>query len=673
MSIVSEKFFPEFYFENDQAGKVSSFSVRKSEKMGVCGYYVSADADKKFDGKTAAELHFDCSNMPFTAIYSHSLYWVQPKFGDTPCEIPAKTAAVIFKNAEGDYTYIMTAIGSEYKTYIRGKENGVVIYLYSQYPSCAINDQLSFIVGRGQSITELVNRGAAAMCAFMDNGLKLRGDKTMPEVFEYFGWCSWDAFQIRVNHSGLLEKAKEFSDKSVPVKYAIIDDMWGDAPNLKTSPVGAAFSDMVKVMHASPLNAFEGDPDRFPQGLAAAVSDLKASGIEKIGLWFPTTGYWYGLVKDGPAHKMQTGNVEPCAGGRIIAIPEERTASNYFDIFCGKAKDFGCDFVKIDNQSCHFFYDGMYPIGKSSRAMQRAIDAAAFKHFGGALINCMGMPAECMLNRPESAVSRCSDDFMPESKSWFAKNILECAYNGLLQGRFYINDWDMWWTDDAQAEKNALCHAISGGPIYVSDKLGRTNPDVLKALMFDDGKLLRLDDSAMPTEDCIIGNPTKCRRPFKIRNVFSGGGAVAAFNISENNICVSGTVSAMDAGLDESRSYMYYEYFTGDFGYVNGDEYIHFSLEDNDKFNYYTFIEKSKNDILFIGRTDKFNPRQAVVRESRGEVELYEGGEFAFIADEDYIVCDENGNEVECERFGILVKGTVPRENKVLKFIKYDT
>ena len=671
METVKTLFNHKFYFEDTESKEVD-LTINKEKNGKFTAYYVTAEAESDFSADKAVEFTFECENIPHTAIYSHSLYWVQPSFGTSAKEIPAKTAAVIFKKEDGNYVYLMTAIGDEYKTYICGSESGVKIHLYSQFPSKKIDNQLSFIVGEGNSITELVNSGAEAMCKFMNNGLKLRSEKTMPSVLEYFGWCSWDAFQIRVNHEGLLEKVREFKSKNVPVKYAIIDDMWGDAPNLKTSREGDPFDDMVKVMHATPLNAFEGDPDRFPKGLAAAVADMKKEGMENVGLWFPTTGYWYGLVKDGPAYKMQESNVAPAAGDRIIAIPEEDTAEKYFDVFCGAAKDFGCDFVKIDNQSCHFFYKGMYPIGKSSRAMQKAIDKAVFKHFGGSLINCMGMPTECMLNRPDSAVSRCSDDFMPESKSWFAKNILECAYNGLLQGRFYINDWDMWWTDDAQAEKNALCHAVSGGPIYVSDKLGRTNPEVLLPLMFDDGKILRLDDSAMPTEDCIIGNPTKTLRPFKIKNRFNGGAVVAAFNISEGNSPVFGTVSCVDAGLSKKKTYLYYEYFTGEFGYVNGDECIDISLADNDTFRYYTFIEKTKNKPLFIGRTDKFNSRLAITEQTEDEVVLYEGGDFAFVSDDEYIVLDENGNEIETERYGILVAGTCGRENKRLKFIKDD-
>ena len=32
----------------------------------------------------------------------------------------------------------------------------------------------------------------------------------------------------------------------------------------------------------------------------------------------------------------------------------------------------------------------------------------------------------------------------------------------------------MWWSDDGQATKNAVLRAMSGGPVYMSDKLGRS-------------------------------------------------------------------------------------------------------------------------------------------------------------------------------------------------------
>jgi hypothetical protein len=60
------------------------------------------------------------------------------------------------------------------------------------------------------------------------------------------------------------------------------------------------------------------------------------------------------------------------------------------------------------------------------------------------------------------------------------------------------------------------------------------------------------------------------------------------------------------------------------------------------------------------------------VAEDKDSVTLYEGGKFAFVCEDDYIVLDESGCEIECERYGILVTGECKKENKVLKFVKYD-
>ena len=266
--------------------------------------------------------------------------------------------------------------------------------------------------------------------------------------------------------------------------------------------------------------------------------------------------------------------------------------------------EWGGDFVKIDNQGFHKKYENIAPIGQSSRAIQKGIDSAADKYFGGALINCMGMPSECMFNRT-STVSRCSDDFMPESRSWFAKNILQCSYNGLLQGQFYVNDWDMWWTDDEQAVKNSLCRAISGGPIYVSDKIGRTNPEILKPLCLENGKIIRPDESATPTADCLIQNPTTVDKIFKIRNRLGDRGVCAVFNIHAENRAVSGTLRACETGIADGDC-VYYEYFTKKIGLLKSGECLDITLAHNDELRLYSFIPVRGERRICLGRTDLF-------------------------------------------------------------------
>lgn len=540
----------------------------------------------------------------YMAIENHSPFWCRPFWGNSLADLPQRVQALLIKNGYG-YTYYLPVCDSVFKTVIRGKDGGFEFYTYSNCDTVTeCKRQLAFIRLEGKEPLSLMKQAAKTVCELLDNGLRLREEKTVPDVFNYLGWCSWDSMQIRVNHEGLLEKAREFKEKNVPVHFAIIDDMWADVPRLNELPVDIEFREMCKEMHASKMRSFAGDPKRFPKGMRAAVEDLKAEGIAEVGVWFPTTGYWAGLEPNESEAERQKDNTVTLPNGQIIVAPEKEKASRYFDDLCSRVKEWGGDFVKIDNQGFHHRYENVVPIGESARAIQEGIDAAADKYFDGALINCMGMPSECMFNRT-SAVSRCSGDFIPESREWFAKNILQCSYNGLLQGQFYVNDWDMWWTDDEQAVKNSVCRVISGGPIYVSDKIGRTNPEILKPLILNDGRILRPDESATPTADCLMSNPTTTDKIFKIRNRIGNNGVCAVFNINAENKPVSGTLSPTELGIAEG-DYIYYEHFTKEHGVLKAGEKIQITLTDNDDFRLYSFVPKTENCEEYLGRTDLF-------------------------------------------------------------------
>jgi len=284
----------------------------------------------------------------------------------------------------------------------------------------------------------------------------------------------------------------------------------------------------------------------------------------------------------------------------------------------------------------------------------------------GDLINCMGMSSECMFNRPDTAISRCSSDFMPEDRVWFGQNVLQSSYNGLLQGQYYVNDWDMWWTDDAQAVKNSLCHAVSGGPVYVSDKHGRTNPEVLKPMCFLDGRVPMCDLSATPTADCLLIDPTTTDRPFKLRNLAGESGVIAAYNIHKDNAPVSGTVCPEDAGL-KTGTYAYYEYFSGRGGILQPGQKLELQLRDNDALAMYTFVPAK--DVTVMGRSDLFVGICAVLERGCNDVTLYEGGRVSFISQLPIrVLCD--GQELEATRDGLLTTVTCAPEQTKLTFEK---
>lgn len=658
----------------DMGGKDISdkINLEYKELDGVCACFVSGACESGFKGGEAFVLTPEYQPMgDYLAIENHSPFWCRPFFGKDVKNLPERTMELLVKTERG-YFCCLPVCADTFKTLIRQGEGGFEFWTYTNMDGITeCNNQLAYVSAEGDDPHELLSRVAEAAARLLGNGLKMRNERAMPEIFKYIGWCSWDALQIRVSHEGLLVKAREFKEKGVPVGFAIIDDMWADVPPLERVPEDMPFGDMAGIMHYSELLNFEGAPRRFPEGMKSAIKDLKEY-IPHVGVWFPTTGYWRGFNKKGgefAKHKdnlvyapAENGNgfrfnvgraLRECDAteGKWVIKPDCESADAVFDDLMGRVKEWGADFVKIDNQGCHTHYKGIAPIGQSAGAFQQAIDKNAFKYFDGALINCMGMPSECMFNRPDSAVSRCSDDFKPESRAWFSKNILQCAYNGVLQGQYYINDWDMWWTDDEQAVKNSVCRSISGGPVYVSDKIDRTRPEVLKPVCFEDGRISVCDHSAKPTADCLVTDPTVGNSIMKIFNRIGETGVIAAYNITAENLTAAGSLSAADAEMEDC-DIAYFEYFTRECGVIRRGEKLDIKLENNDDFRLYTLVPVRDGRAVF-GRVDKYVSRGAVLSETDGEINLYEGGILGVYSEEP-IKAYADGRELTVERQGSL-------------------
>jgi Raffinose synthase or seed imbibition protein Sip1 len=82
---------------------------------------------------------------------------------------------------------------------------------------------------------------------------------------------------------------------------------------------------------------------------------------------------------------------------------------------------------------------------------------------------------------------------------------------------------------------HAASRAISGGPVYISDKPGEHNTTLLKKMVFEDGSVPRARFSAMPTLDCLFVDTQHDReRPLLSiwnENPTKGHGVVGVFNI----------------------------------------------------------------------------------------------------------------------------------------------
>ena len=433
--------------------------------------------------------------------------------------------------------------------------------------------------------------------------------------------------QIRVNHDGILEKCGEFKEKKIPVRWILFDDMWAHVRDFYGRSYNS-FGEMCAMMHASALHDFEADPIRFPNGLAACIEEVKQQGF-LTGVWYPTTGYWRGIEKNSPAYEKLKPYLLETDDGILVPDFLEDKSYGYYQTLNSFLKECGADLIKIDNQSMyHRFYNRLAPIGEAARSFHEGMEKAAEGTFGHSLINCMGMSSEDMWSRKMSSVSRCSDDFQPENRAWFTKHILQCAYNSLLQGQFYWCDWDMWWTDDGQALKNSVARAISGGPIYVSDMLGRSREGILDPLVMSNGKILRCDAPATPTADCVCIDPTVSGKPMKIQNICRDNGIIAIFNLDGDNRTVEGTISPSDIVGLEGNEFAVYSHFTKEMKILKRNEEMIVSLSDNDAVGLFVIVPY-QNGYAEIGRIDKYISPASICLDE----EIKQSGKYAYVSD----------------------------------------
>jgi raffinose synthase len=181
------------------------------------------------------------------------------------------------------------------------------------------------------------------------------------------------------------------------------------------------------------------------------------------------------------------------------------------------------------------------------------------KHFDGRLINCMSNAQETFYGSSDSTLLRTSMDFLPTRPESHGVHLYDNAQVGVWFGEFMQPDWDMFQSGHAWGAYHAAARAVSGGPVYVSDKPGEHDAEVIARLVCSDGSVLRCDAPGRPTLDVLFRDPTKEDVLLKIWNRSGRAGVVGVFNArvgkdGEKGPVLSGTVSPLDVlGLEGER------------------------------------------------------------------------------------------------------------------------
>ncbi len=517
----------------------------------------------------------------------------------------------------------------------------------------------------GRDPYELFGRIYRTALTAMGKGENLSAKKTLPEPMKYLGWCTWNSSDMgaKLSEEHIIEGVKTFTDQKFPLGWLLIDDGWFQHQN-------------------SQLQSMQPDPKKFPNGFKPLLTRLKSQyGLKYTGVWHAFDGYWNGIDPESELGKRYQGQLfswtqrkSPIGADASLKTyhfirPDSDSLTTFFDTWHRYLKGEGVDFVKVDNQLvAERMAMNTYPIFDLSEAVHRALYKSVNTHFNGAIINCMDMTADAYVNFGTSAVARAVEDYFPADKGKTynleegnaAAHVVQAVYNSIYFSQMVIPDFDMFESYNPNAVFHALARTLNNGPIYLTDKPGKQNFDLLNRLVFADGKSIRADTPLLPTVDCLF--QVQDTQLFKTYSRVGTTGLLGLFNAADANT-VKGSFKPADVQGIRGEQFALYDYFAGTVKVASRTQSFPVSLP---RMGYQLqYVVPVKNGFAAFGLTNKYNGPATIISSTwQGkavEVALYEAGTFnAYSAKEPKKVVLKGGDAVKFSFADNLLTVAIP-------------
>jgi raffinose synthase len=500
----------------------------------------------------ASRLVFTVGEMKisrFMACRRYDPFWMLPEAGVRLGQTPAETQSLLVEMDDSTCVILIPLVESPLRGALRGSgENGLELVAETGDPQVVVSSMVGLFVAAGENPYTLVAAAARSVAAYLGS-VRLRAEKRLHAFVDQFGWCTWDAFYQDVSHDLVRQGLQSFTEGGIQPKFLILDDGW--------------LSVRETAEDERRLSAFAAN-EKFPGDLAPTVKMAKREfGVETFLVWHAIMGYWAGVDGESlPAYDVhylpRTYSPDilsyvpdlPNWFGKQVGVPSVSTIHDFYNDYHRHLRQQGVDGVKVDNQSS---LEGLAAGSGGRVAMMQtyheALEGSAQVHFKGNLINCMSCSNDMFYSTLNSSLTRTSGDFSPNWPDSHGRHLYTNAQVGMWFGEFIHPDWDMFQSGHEMGAFHAAGRAVSGGPVYVSDKLDEHNFDVLRKLVLPDGGVLRACRVGRPTRDCLFHDVTKEDVLLKVFNVNTvGSGVIGVFNCryGEDAGEISGAVSPVD-------------------------------------------------------------------------------------------------------------------------------
>eukprot|EP00261_Vitis_vinifera_P003918 XP_002269491.2 PREDICTED: probable galactinol--sucrose galactosyltransferase 2 [Vitis vinifera] len=497
-------------------------------------------------------------------LFRFKLWWMIPRMGNSGQDIPIETQMLLLEAKEepdgpASYILFLPVLDGDFRSSLQGNQsNELELCVESGDPAIVTSRSLKAVfVNCGDNPFDLMNQSMKTLEKHLGT-FSHRETKQMPGMLDWFGWCTWDAFYHGVNPQGIRDGLKSLSEGGTPAKFLIIDDGWQDTTNefqkegepfIEGSQFGARLVS-IKENNKFRETANE-DLNEAPSGLKDFVSDIKSTfGLKYVYVWHALLGYWGGFHPDAPEGRkynpklkfpiQSPGNLAnmrdismDCMEKYGIGAIDPAKASEFYDDLHSYLVSQDVDGVKVDVQNIlETLATGLGGRVSLTRKFQQALEKSIAANFqDNSIICCMGLSTDTLYNARRSAITRASDDYYPKIPTTQSLHIAAVAFNSIFLGEVVVPDWDMFYSLHSAAEFHAVARAVGGCGVYVSDKPGQHDFEILRRLVLPDGSVLRAKYPGRPSRDCLFNDPVMDGESLlKIWNLNKVTGVIGVFN-----------------------------------------------------------------------------------------------------------------------------------------------
>ncbi len=590
------------------------------------------DSDKVFGSCYRTGVKSDC--------------WAEVFHADSLNRIESRVASLVWKT-DSTYYHMLPLCDGAFKSEIKNINNCLCI---TASPYCSGYSTVkckSVVVSWGKDPFKTAENAVKSGFEVLSLRNAMSKNTRLSPIFDYLGWCSWDSMGRDVTAEGVYQKAKEFSDKNIPVKWVLLDDGWYPE------------NEQREIMD------FKEVPEKFPEGLKTFVNRLKNDyDMKYVGIWECYSGGWRGIDPESRIAREMQDVTMTLPNNMVLPKVDEMGSFGFWNRRHDYLNRCGFDFIKVDVEcNIETCTHGSRAVGLAAKGAHYGLEGSMGLYFDGACINCTGMGQESLWNRPIGMVNRNSADFLPKVVKTMNKFVNDNIYNSYYHSYFSATDWDMMWSSGSgTAKMNTVLHAICGGPVYLSDPHGLSDAEVIMPFCLSDGRLLKCNGFAQPTEDRLFRNPQTEEVSAKAWNLSGKCGVIGVFNTNDCEKNIKDCFRVSDVKYIEGDKFIVYDWQKKT-AVISDREQVHsFALEPYDAALY--IIAPFENDIAVLGNIDKYiSPaciEAEIISENTITYVLREGGRFAFSGTASEVLVNgastaveeyENYCVVDCSKF----------------------